>query len=83
MTCWDKRELCDLNCVFATTHSGDEGLAGCSTSCVNEQNACVDSPETVAYVSVRWGRSVGGMCRGDGVVYTYPRIGYGIPSMCS
>ena len=52
MTCWDKRELCDLNCIFAVTHDGAESLTGCSTGCMTEQSACTDSDETVVYVSV-------------------------------
>ena len=52
MTCWDKRELCDLNCVFAVTHEGSERLTSCSTGCMEEQAACTDSDETVAYVAV-------------------------------
>lgn len=52
MTCWDKRELCDLNCVYATTSDSDQSLGDCSTGCVTEQESCTDSPETLAYVSV-------------------------------
>lgn len=54
MTCWDKRELCDLNCVFATTHGGTDKLESCSTGCMEDQAACTDSDETLTYMSVRF-----------------------------
>lgn len=56
MTCWDKRELCDLNCVFSTTHEGTNKLTACSTGCVEEQRACTDSDETVEYIAVSFCR---------------------------
>lgn len=54
MTCWDKRELCDLNCVYATTQATEDSptLAECSTGCMTAQTSCTDSDETVAYVAV-------------------------------
>ena len=54
MTCWDKRELCDLNCVYATTQPAEDSptLAECSTGCMTAQASCTDSEETVAYVAV-------------------------------
>lgn len=52
MTCWDKRELCDLNCVFATTHQGDTDLDSCSTGCMEAHAACKDSDETIEYIAV-------------------------------
>lgn len=55
MTCWDKRELCDLNCVFSTTHEGTNKLTACSTGCVEEQRACTDSDETVEYIACATG----------------------------
>ncbi|CAN0137693.1 unnamed protein product [Ascophyllum nodosum] len=51
MTCWDKRELCDLNCVFATTHEGEAGLTSCSTGCMEKHAACTDSDETLEYIA--------------------------------
>ncbi|CAN0531341.1 unnamed protein product [Ectocarpus sp. 12 AP-2014] len=51
MTCWDKRELCDLNCVYATTAEDEDfNLTDCSTGCMTSQAACTDSAETLAYV---------------------------------
>ncbi|CAB1120529.1 unnamed protein product [Ectocarpus sp. CCAP 1310/34] len=51
MTCWDKRELCDLNCVYATTAEDEDfNLTDCSTGCMTAQAACTDSAETLAYV---------------------------------
>lgn len=55
MTCWDKRELCDLDCVFATTHEGEGNLKHCSMDCMAKHMECKDSPETVEYISVRAG----------------------------
>lgn len=52
MTCWDKRELCDLNCVFTSTHYGTDELSACSTGCIEEQTVCTDSNETVVYIAV-------------------------------
>lgn len=54
MTCWDKRELCDLNCVYATTSATADSpsLDECSAGCVTAQAECTDSPETLAYVEV-------------------------------
>lgn len=53
MTCWDKRELCDLNCVYATTAENEDfSLTDCSTGCMTSQAACTDSAETLAYVDV-------------------------------
>lgn len=52
MTCWDKRELCDLNCVYATTQATEDSpsLSECSTDCMVAQSSCTDSDETLAYV---------------------------------
>lgn len=54
MTCWDKRELCDLNCVYATTQATEDSpsLSECSTDCMVAQSSCTDSDETLAYVEV-------------------------------
>lgn len=53
MTCWDKRELCDLNCVYATTAEDEDfSLTDCSTGCMTAQASCTDSADTLAYVEV-------------------------------
>ncbi|CAN0370382.1 unnamed protein product [Hapterophycus canaliculatus] len=52
MTCWDKRELCDLNCVYGTTADDPvTTLDACSTACVTAQSSCTDSDETLTYLA--------------------------------
>ncbi|CAM9293055.1 unnamed protein product [Choristocarpus tenellus] len=52
MTCWDKRELCDLTCVFPVDNAVDaDELQACGVRCVGEEENCVDSPETVEYIA--------------------------------
>ncbi|CAM9916057.1 unnamed protein product [Discosporangium mesarthrocarpum] len=52
MTCLDKRQLCDLNCVYpGVDNANGEDLNECGLRCISEEKICVDKPETVEYVA--------------------------------
>jgi hypothetical protein len=57
MSCWDKHELCDLNCLMPVERAATftfeiDELDACLAGCTTESDACVELPTTSQYIDV-------------------------------